>query len=151
MADDPALAADAFDGESQGRLWTVPVQSLGRPSVRLLAAPAAWTSAETVTFEYTSTPGATFKCRLDEAEVEPCDGTTVIDGLESGTYVFEIYATSPRAGAGSRLRRVFVVDRETPDVKILAPLGRIGRPGPARRHVRRERAARQLLLLDRRR
>ena len=80
-----------------------------------------------MTFAYTGTPHSTFECRLDGAGDQDwvaCDGygrgTVRFDGLEEGTHVFEIRATT-KAGTGDIARRVFVIDRTAPSVTITAP------------------------------
>ena len=127
VADDPGVAAANIDSLHQGRLFGVPSRAVGRGQVTITAAPAPWTSARSVTFAYTGTPHSTFECRLDGAGDQDwvaCDGygrgTVRFDGLEEGTHVFEIRATT-KAGTGDIARRVFVIDRTAPSVTITAP------------------------------
>lgn len=70
--------------------WTVTPTG---PEVDLLDAPVDPTPDRTATFAFWSEPGATFECRLDGAEFEPCTSPTTEVGVADGQHRFEVRAT----------------------------------------------------------
>jgi hypothetical protein len=125
VGDDPGVAAGNIDSANQGRLYGVGYHALGRGGTTITAAPAAWSAADSVTFRYSSSAAhAAFECRLDGADWAECDGygsgSVTLEGLDEGTHAFEVRAVTP-AGPGVAVRRVFVIDRTAPSVRLLAP------------------------------
>jgi hypothetical protein len=124
VADDPGAAAGNIDSMSQGRLFEVRRHAIGRGRVTVTAAPPAWSALSSVTFGYNGSAHARFECSLDGGDWVECpgyeSGQVTFDDLAEGAHTFEVRATTD-AGTGEPVRRVFVIDRTAPTVRIVAP------------------------------
>jgi large repetitive protein len=53
---------------------------------------ASFTRSTTAIFSFTSAPGSTFECRLNEADFTPCSSPRCYSSLDEGHYVFQVRA-----------------------------------------------------------
>jgi hypothetical protein len=122
VADDPPASAGAPESLGQSRLWELPLRAADLPTVAITGGPEPYSSATSVTFNFSSSSGAPFRCRLDGAAWAPCDsadGTTgshSLSGLRDAVHVFEV-----RAGDGQPARQTFVVDTIAPVAQVDNP------------------------------
>ena len=72
-------------------IWEWTVTPTG-PQVEFLDAPEDPTSERTASFTFSSEPGATFECRLDDGDFEPCTSPITEEGLPDGAHRFEVRA-----------------------------------------------------------
>ncbi len=86
----------------------------------LTRAPDAISSARTVSFGYTSRPGAGFECRLDNGTFAACAGAIEYRDLPEGHHYFWVRATDG-ALTGLPAKRAFTLDRTAPKVTVLKP------------------------------
>ncbi|WP_436796351.1 LamG-like jellyroll fold domain-containing protein [Actinospongicola halichondriae] len=63
------------------------------PRAEILSAPEDPSTDRTPSFIFSSDPGATFECRLDDADFETCTSPTTFERLPDGTHRFEVRAT----------------------------------------------------------
>src|SRR3954451_3114355 len=70
------------------------------------------------TFTFSSEPGSTFECRIDDAAFAPCTSPLRVDGLPPGTHTLTVRSTDPAGnastGSSSRTFTIAVVAQQTP-------------------------------------
>ncbi|HEY0344339.1 MAG TPA: hypothetical protein VGC59_06815 [Solirubrobacteraceae bacterium] len=118
VADDPLTSAGAPESLGQSRLWDVPLHLAHLPTVKITAGPEVYSSATSASFAFTSSPRATFDCRLDGAGWAPCgsgpSAGQTYSNLGDGIHVFEV-----RGAAGANAARyTFSIDTVAPVASI---------------------------------
>lgn len=113
VADDPLTSNGGAESIGQSRLFSVPPQLSGLPTVTFTGGPAVYSNLTSGTFTFTSDGGA-IECRFGAAAFAPCPtGEFAFGPLADGTYSFEARA----AAAGRIARRTFTVDTVAPTVE----------------------------------
>lgn len=76
------------------RTWTVDTVA---PQTSITGGPAAGSSTQSrsATFEFASTEGQAFECRLDDGSWSSCDSPHAIEGLSEGAHTFAVRASDP--------------------------------------------------------
>ncbi len=78
----------------------------------------------TATFEFSSEPGATFECRLDEAPFGSCSSPRTFTGLSNGAHTFRVRAKDAVGNIdASPATRAWKVDTIAPTVTDTTPSG----------------------------
>jgi hypothetical protein len=111
---DPAGASDPTPAS---RTFTVDATA---PDTTVTAGPSGPTGAATPAFSFTaSEPDATFECRTDGGDFEPCTSPRAVGPLADGQHTFEVRAVDP---AGNRdptpAARTFTVDTDPAETTI---------------------------------
>jgi len=91
------------------------------PDTMLVGSPPALGNSATATFRFESTmPGATFSCRVDDAEpvacVSPFEAT-----VGEGSHVFTVIATADGLPDETAARHAWRVDLTPPDTTVVGP------------------------------
>ncbi len=98
------------------------------PDTMITGGPTGLTNESTPTFSFTSEPGSTFQCRLDDSDpFAACSGPgnthTPPSGLADGTQTFEVIAIDAAGNVETlAASQVFTVD-QTPPVTTITPIG----------------------------
>lgn len=123
VADDPPASAGAPESLGQSRLWDVPLHAADLPTVTITAGAEPYSNARATSFSFSSTPAASFECRLDAAAWAACQDASGPTGSQSyadladGVHVFEVRG----AADGPPARRTFVVDTRPPVATVDDP------------------------------
>ena len=78
------------DPTPASRTWTVVAPTA--PETQIVAGPDATTSSTTASFGFSSEPGATFECSLDNAAFAPCPSPPVYENLSVGNHQLRVAA-----------------------------------------------------------
>ncbi|MGC9040720.1 MAG: choice-of-anchor D domain-containing protein, partial [Roseiflexus sp.] len=97
--------------------WTIDTNP---PDTSISGGPSVGsTTGPTVTFTFTSEPGATFACRLNTAAFSPCTSPQNLTGLMTGVYTFSVRAIDAAGNIdASPASRTWTVDATPPDTSI---------------------------------
>ena len=93
--------------------WTVDTIP---PETAVDAGPAALTNSPTAAFSFSSDPGASFECRLDDGGFIPCTSPQTYQGLADGPHDFQVRATDPAGNLDpTPAATSFVLDSTPPE------------------------------------
>jgi Ca2+-binding RTX toxin-like protein len=122
-ATDPAGNVDAT---AAARSFTVDTKA---PQTTITATPGSTTGSTSPTFEYSSSSGVTFECKLDAAAFAPCPaGTYSPSGLSEGEHSFAVRAVSGASNPDpTPAERNFIVDTSAPSTPVAS--GDLRNPG----------------------
>lgn len=96
--------------------WTIDTV---RPGTTFSEGPSGTVNTSSVTFEFFSETGATFRCRLNGTQFVDCDSPITYDGLTDGTYTFYVQAMDAAGNEGSVIERTFRIDTTGPETTIV--------------------------------
>src|SRR5205085_72877 len=83
-------AAGNRDATPASVTWTVDTTA---PETTIDASPAELTKETSARLTFSSEAGATFACRLDDADYASCGSPTALSGLKDGGHTFSVQAT----------------------------------------------------------
>jgi CSLREA domain-containing protein len=108
-------AAGNADPTPASYSWTVDTVA---PQATIDSGPAGATSDSTPTFGFSSEPGASFQCRVDNAAFAVCTSPHATAALSDGAHSFEVRASDAAGNTGSAASRAFTVDTAAPQTTI---------------------------------
>ena len=102
------------------------------PDTTIDAGPTGPTGDSTPTFEFSSSPGSSFECRVGSDAFASCPSPETVAALSDGLHTFEVKATDPAGNQDpTPATRTFTVDTTPPDTTIDAgPTGPTGDSTP---------------------
>lgn len=105
------------DPTPERRSWTVDATA---PDTTITSAPNPATRSSQAGFAFSSDdPAASFRCRVDAGELEPCASPRVLADVSEGEHVFEVVAVDPAGNADpSPARHRWTVDTTPPKTTI---------------------------------
>jgi hypothetical protein len=120
--------------------WTIDTVP---PETTLTAKPPALTNSATATFKFTSEPGATFQCSLNDGPWAACNSPRTYTGLVDGQQKFAARASDPAGNVDpSPATFSWLIDATPPEVTITeAPSGTTDQPTATIRFTGEEGAA----------
>lgn len=107
-------AANNVDVTPATRTWTVDTVA---PTITIANGPLVNSPSTSATFTFSSEPGATLDCKLDDQNYTPCSSPTSYTSLAEGTHTFLVRARDAAMNAGST-SRTWTVDTVAPDTTI---------------------------------
>ncbi len=109
-------AAGNVDPVGASLSWTI---DSALPDTILTSAPTPYASSSSATFAFTSAPGATFACRLDDEPFAACTSPVTLTGLSEGIHLFRVQATSASGLVDpTEAAAVWTVDTVAPETTI---------------------------------
>ncbi|MGH2724087.1 MAG: Ig-like domain-containing protein [Actinomycetota bacterium] len=109
-------ATDAAGNSAEdSHTWTIDTVA---PGVTIDDGPQGAVSSAEATFTFSSEPGATFECSLDDAGFEACASPAGYGGLVDGNHTFEVRATDEAGNTGAPASRAWTVDTTGPATTI---------------------------------
>ena len=96
--------------------WTVDTTA---PQTTIDDGPADPSTTNSATFNFSSQPGSTFACSVDEGTFEPCTSPASYPDLSEGSHTFEVRATDPAGNTDPTPATVtWTVDTTAPQTTI---------------------------------
>jgi hypothetical protein len=106
---------DRAGNESTAVSNTWSLDSTAPAAPTLSGAPPAVTKSASANFTFTSEPGATFQCSVDDGPFVACTTPRALAGLADGEHSFAVRAKDASGNIGSEAFASWVVDRIAPD------------------------------------
>lgn len=105
--------------------WTWRVDTVA-PATAITAGPEGAVATSSASFEFAAEAGASFECRLDGGEWEPCLSPSGYADLGDGEHAFSVRATDTAGNTGAAVSRAWSVDTTGPETSITSgPTGTV--------------------------
>tara|TARA_B100000683_G_scaffold277743_1_gene338514 strand:+ start:115 stop:4392 length:4278 start_codon:yes stop_codon:yes gene_type:complete len=110
--------SDAAGNWSPDFTWTWTVDTTP-PEVLWVATPSSYTNETMHTVTYSTEADALVYCRLNDADFDVCEPSSVFDGLEDGVYTFDVYAKDDLNNESEWLSYSWTQDTEKPELFLV--------------------------------
>ena len=119
------------DGLAVDDFSLIPVPAGAAPDTSIDSGPASLSNQTSATFNFSSPDDtATFECRLDGGDWEPCSSAKTYDGLSDGSHTLEVRASNVYGTDPTPASYTWVVDTINPLVGDASILGNISNSDP---------------------